>query len=68
MTFLFPAERADLIAALKDRNSLMTQNSYDPVEVAALDADEVAAIDAALPPGAPVGDRYPPAYMPALGR
>ena len=33
-----------------------------------LDADEVAAIDAALPAGAPVGDRYPPAYMPALGR
>jgi aryl-alcohol dehydrogenase-like predicted oxidoreductase len=33
-----------------------------------LDADEVAAIDAALPPGAPVGDRYPPSYMPALGR
>jgi aryl-alcohol dehydrogenase-like predicted oxidoreductase len=33
-----------------------------------LDADEVATIDAALPPGAPVGDRYPSAYMPALGR
>jgi aryl-alcohol dehydrogenase-like predicted oxidoreductase len=33
-----------------------------------LDADDVAAIDAALPPGAPVGDRYPPSYMPALGR
>ena len=32
-----------------------------------LDADEVAAIDAAVPAGAPAGDRYPAAYMPALG-
>jgi aryl-alcohol dehydrogenase-like predicted oxidoreductase len=33
-----------------------------------LDEAELAAIDEALPPGAPVGDRYPSSYMPALGR
>jgi aryl-alcohol dehydrogenase-like predicted oxidoreductase len=33
-----------------------------------LSEEEIAALDAAMPPGATAGDRYPPEYMPALGR
>jgi aryl-alcohol dehydrogenase-like predicted oxidoreductase len=33
-----------------------------------LDASEIAVLDAALPPGAPAGDRYPASHLPSLGR
>jgi aryl-alcohol dehydrogenase-like predicted oxidoreductase len=33
-----------------------------------LSEEELAALDTAMPPGATAGDRYPPEYMPALGR